>query len=529
MDAPYRSRRLECRLPRTPSKIAFAGFFIALLLSARPAFAIVPQLIGPFQALLSIFPQVLLALLGLLGALFSARYWRAGLRAQLQCWRGRPMTVAVLAAAVVLAAAWIALAAYSRNGPDTLAPITAGPTPASSASPLTLQPAPTAAAEDWPMFRFNLRRMGAQDGQPGPAQPGVLWTFHDSETRVADFSSSPAVAGGRVFFGGANANVFQRTGSITCLDALTGQEVWRTPTDQQVFSSPCVAGGRVYAGEGLHLDTRSRMRCLDARTGRILWEFEVASHAESSPTVSDGRVFFGAGEDGLYGLEAESGKPLWHRPGYHVDVSPAVDDGILYAGSAYDRPAFLAVDAHSGRVLWEKQLEASAWGDPAVSDGRVFFGVSSASLGQDQGPAIGKVFCLDARSGLELWSFRPEHGVGGSLVSDGNEVFFGCWDRRVYALDARTGRLRWQAEVGSVVYSSPALDAHRLYLGSADGRILALDRATGRRVWTLGLDAWLGDKAEVIASPALASGRLYVGASANLFLCLGEAESSAQP
>lgn len=69
-----------------------------------------------------------------------------------------------------------------------------------------------------------------------------------------------------------------------------------------------------------------------------------------------------------------------------------------------------------------------------VAQGRVYFGSS----------ADDKVYCLDARTGRELWSFYTEGPVRlAPTIADGR-AFFGSDDGSVYCLDAATGQPVWQ-------------------------------------------------------------------------------------
>ena len=348
-------------------------------------------------------------------------------------------------------------------------------------------------AADWPMFRFNPARTGAADAVAGPERPAVLWTYRDEKIRLAEFTSSPAVADGRLYIGCENRNVFARDGAVMCLDAATGRLIWHVKTAQPVFSSPAVANGRVYVGEGLHENRDSVFRCLDAQTGKPLWQFTVASHAESSPAVADGRVYFGAGEDGIYCLDAATGKKIWHVPGHHIDDAPVVVAGRVYVGVGYENPRLLVLDAATGKLVWEKPTPASVWGSAAIADGRVCFGISSATIGGEDTRRIGKVYCVSAADGKELWTFAPDHGIGGSLVVDKADVF-----------------------------ASPAVDERHLHIGTDEGRILALRRDTGKVQWSVTLKRWLPEGTRILSSPALVNGRLYVGTGSNLVLCIGK-------
>lgn len=70
-----------------------------------------------------------------------------------------------------------------------------------------------------------------------------------------------------------------------------------------------------------------------------------------------------------------------------------------------------------------------------VAEGRVYFGSS----------ADDKVYCLDAKSGRELWSFYTEGPVRLAPTIAGGHAFFGSDDGSVYCLDAKTGQVVWQA------------------------------------------------------------------------------------
>src|SRR4051794_29557315 len=126
--------------------------------------------------------------------------------------------------------------------------------------------APRAAAPgalDWPAFHQNLARTGAPGEGRTPEQPHLRWKFRDAEERAA-IMSSPAVVGGRLFVGADS-------GMLYCLDAGSGQPIWRASTDWEVVSSPAVVNGRVYVGEGLHPSAGVKFRCFDAATGSPIW------------------------------------------------------------------------------------------------------------------------------------------------------------------------------------------------------------------------------------------------------------------
>lgn len=134
-----------------------------------------------------------------------------------------------------------------------------------------------ARGEDWPAFRGprgdgrsterSLKLAWGADGPP------VLW-----HRPAGDGHAAPAAVGDRLFF-------FDRVGDrarLSCLDAETGEEIWRSeyPTaydDLYGFgdgprASPVVDGARVYT-----FGAEGRLRCHDTATGRVLWEIDTAA------------------------------------------------------------------------------------------------------------------------------------------------------------------------------------------------------------------------------------------------------------
>src|SRR5207249_4939256 len=133
----------------------------------------------------------------------------------------------------------------------------------------------------------------------------------------------------RVYVTAAHSRAFGGPyGILYCLDATRAELVWKFDAGgklKQGFSTPCVADGRVYFGEGWHQDEECKFFCVSADKGELIWEFTTTSHTESSPCVASGKVFFGAGDDGLYCLDAVTGKERWHyQKELHIDANPIV-------------------------------------------------------------------------------------------------------------------------------------------------------------------------------------------------------------
>jgi outer membrane protein assembly factor BamB len=119
-----------------------------------------------------------------------------------------------------------------------------------------------------------------------------------------------------------------------------------------------------------------------------------------------------------------------------IESSAVVKDGVAYVGSS-DAALVLAVDAKSGRPRWQADVYGWAWGQPAVTDERVYVGTSSQA-GYPSGHRAG-VMALDRASGKAVWRYESPAAASGAFGFPGSPavgegyVFVSGLDGRLYA------------------------------------------------------------------------------------------------
>lgn len=251
-------------------------------------------------------------------------------------------------------------------------------------------------------------------------------------------------------------------------------------------------------------------------------------------------------ERGILKRFPEGGPPvLWRAAVGGGYAGPAVAEGRVYvldrqtnaeASDATTRAMgilpgserVLCLDAADGRVLWEHRYDctytmAYASGPrctPLVSDGKVW------TLG-----AEGHLFCLDARTGAELWSrdFKkdfdaatPMWGFAGHPLLDGQRLICLCGGPGsvAVALDKDTGEELWRSlSAREPGYCPPTMveagGVRQLILWHAQA-VNALDPATGRVFWSF---PWEIRSGLSIATPRLAGDLLLVSAFYNGSKC----------
>ncbi len=496
---------------KTKLSILALVFLCVTFNSAGTAHAVIPQLLGPLSALLSIIPQIL-AVVGLafLTVFVFARDWLKGLFYRIRESVLLKAITLILLLALLGAGVWVIYGSFQSGQPHATT---------TTAVPLEKQ----LAKQAWSAFRGGITRTGQLDNLPGPTHPTVSWAFKGKGGVVVDFPSSPAVVGSQVYIAAAQGSFFSSGGAVYCLDADSGDSRWRYDTSVQIFSSPTVAGERVYVGEGFHQDADCRLHCLNANNGSMIWTFKTASHVESTPFVSQGKVYFGAGADGVYCLDALEGKEIWHYPSVHVDMSPVVWKGKVYFGTGYGEYRIYAVDANSGAEVWSKRVDYPAWGSPGADGNMVFFGLGNGNFIESAEVPKGRVTARNVQTGEQNWAYEAEDSVLTAVAYRNGSVYFGSRDGHVYALNAADGALGWKLNIGHSVVSSPAVTESSVYVGADNGVIYKINIDSGRIVWQFDTDKITGGE-PIYSSPAIANGKLYIGLK-DYLLCLGGEET----
>ncbi|HMA37873.1 MAG TPA: PQQ-binding-like beta-propeller repeat protein [Chloroflexia bacterium] len=354
------------------------------------------------------------------------------------------------------------------------------------------------------MARADVHGSGVYRTTGVPQQPHVLWRFPVGHGVIA---STPAIAGGRVYFGDPEQGVY-------ALDARSGQERWDFAADDFDAASPAIADGVVYA------TTRETVYALDGATGREQWEFSVADCALdyaglANPIVVGGVVYVGGLKEAVYALDGQTGHERWRAAVTGgVPYSPAIANGLVYFGTdrldwqnrnANPPRSFYALNRASGQVQWVLPVPGDVSASPTVVDGVVYF-VSDEEI----------LYAVDAQTGHVQW----QSAIGGldlAVAAVAYGTVYVTTGSGLHAVDRQTGVERWtfqQVDVASNRYAAAIADGI-IYIPSTGrqwsfrgfemaGYLYALDAQTGQEIWKYPLNN------AVDVSPAIADGVIYL-------------------
>jgi outer membrane protein assembly factor BamB len=217
---------------------------------------------------------------------------------------------------------------------------------------------------------------------------------------------------------------------------------------------------------------------------------EIEGHVVGQPRARDGIVYYATREGSLTAVVVPSRFILWRKP-----VEGADPDGDRLAGlsSGPESPA-LKVDGaairatdRNGVKMWEFAAKGTISAEPAVRDGRVYFGTAERMF-----------YCLNAKSGKRVWSRRLQGAPLHLAVIRAGTLAVPASNSVVYLLSARGGSvLSWETVASRILYELAAADPLVL-VSSATPDLVAIDLRTGKRA------------GQFQASGALAAGALWV-------------------
>lgn len=243
---------------------------------------------------------------------------------------------------------------------------------------------------------------------------------------------------------------------------------------------PVVDGGRVYAAA-----VKGGVYALDLQTGKPVWHYETKARLSGGPGVGDGLVVVGGLEGEVVALDAATGAEKWRsKVANEVTAPPTIGQGRVFVRSNDGRVT--AFDAATGerRWFWNHDLPtlvSRGTDAPTLGPGVLF-------VGNDDGT----VTMLAVGDGRELWSLpvaQPEgrnelervSDVDGAPVLDGTTLYATSVKRATLAIDAPNARPLWSAEHGGPGRVAVASD--RVVVTEAGGDVYALDKSTGGALW----------------------------------------------
>ncbi len=386
-------------------------------------------------------------------------------------------------------------------------------------------------AQDWPQWRGPNRDnkvVGFVEPKTWPKELTKKWTVS-----VGVGESSPVLAGEKVYAFGRTA----KTGGdevIWCLDANTGKEVWKDeyPPGPAVNksasgfpgprSTPAIADGKICT-----LGVNGIVSCLEAASGKVVWRKDSKAkppfNTSTSPIIVDSKCIVYAA--GLTAFDLADGKIVWEWKG----SGPPYGSPMLMTVAGVKQvvtpttTVLAGISLEGGKHLWDVKLPTggylNSYSTPLITGNTVIYDVT---MGKGAGPSPGsctmaleidkkedgfvakelwrnkelysdkyqcptlvdghvfgltpgrQFFCMDAKTGKELWQDKTKHGECGAILNCGSVLLALTSDRNLIAFrpSAKEYIELAKYQVGEVeTWATPIVAGKRIYVRDKQGSL----------------------------------------------------------
>ncbi|MFC1586792.1 PQQ-binding-like beta-propeller repeat protein [Planctomycetota bacterium] len=300
---------------------------------------------------------------------------------------------------------------------------------------------------------------------------------------------------------------------IYALDAIDGEEIWKSKPDGGVSSHMLIRNGNLYVGS-----RNGSLYALDAKYGNELRRYQVGSDTSLSrictpPVFYDSKIYvinydgllqafderfrsiywtyktdwqkqggdsivsvdnyiIGTDYNYLYSLDGKTGQKCWRNsfPGPIKGITAI--DGIIFLYSVGD---YYCVDARTGKINWITKDKISFKCSPAIANGMAY--ISTRLPGKC-------LYAIDIRNGKVLWSsLKIKNGINATRPTVTDKIVYFSSLGIIYALNAKTGELIWEIEMKDIVTGTAAAAKGKLYVCTRERCLYALDAGNGKELW----------------------------------------------
>ncbi len=289
-------------------------------------------------------------------------------------------------------------------------------------------------------------------------------------------------------------------GLFMCLDGTDGKVIWQRSMGEEYgrvsgyggrVTSPIVDEdlailGMVNTSWGDQAKGGNRYYAFNKRTGEVVWISQPAASGGtyySAPvvaTINNQRLLISGGADGsVYAIKVRTGELVWRLPisTSPINSSPVVDGNFVYIGHGEENVGnniqgkVVCVDASNVKdgkpdLVWEVDGITARYASPIVHEGRLYM--------PDDG---GRLFCLDAKTGKQIWKFNYGRGeCRGSPVMGDGKIYVGEVSARFHILEPGLKKCKrldeeFFAGAGGVdveLNGSPAIANGKVFFTTAD-------------------------------------------------------------
>jgi outer membrane protein assembly factor BamB len=281
--------------------------------------------------------------------------------------------------------------------------------------------------------------------------------------------STPAIADGRAF-------TFGIGGILSAFDLATGKLIWRIPAPEVLpqygtATSPLIDGTSVIVHVGG--DGNGALTSFDAATGKSRWQWKGDGPGSGSPiiaTLGGVRQVIAQTQKFLVGVNALNGALLWQLP-FTTDFdqnafTPIVFQDLVINGGLDQPLTAIRPKLDGGKWIAEtvwSNLQSPMFMSSPVLIGDTIYGLTMRSKGQ--------FVAIDAASGKTLWNTQGREGENASMMRSDSLLLASTTEGQLVVARANPQKyeeVRRYQIAESAVWAHPAITGNSIIVKDVD-------------------------------------------------------------
>ncbi len=289
--------------------------------------------------------------------------------------------------------------------------------------------------------------------------------------------STPALSNGKLFTLGIG-------GILSAWDVKSGRSLWHrdfssdfktTSPEYGTATSPIVDGKLVIAFVGGN--GNGALMAFDAESGKTVWKWDGDGPAYASPIIVDisgTRQVVTQSQEKIIGVSAVDGKLLWSIPfttPYVQNIITPILFKDLLIFSGLEQGVFAMRVIRNGQAwktekVWETKSASFYMSDPVINGGQLF-GMSHRNKGQ--------FVALDAATGKSLWETKGRVGDNTAVLTGGDKLLMLTSDGELIVANASRAafqEIKRYTVAKSTTYAHPVIAGKNILVKDTDSLTL---------------------------------------------------------
>tara|TARA_Y100000022_G_scaffold197362_1_gene205765 strand:- start:67 stop:1338 length:1272 start_codon:yes stop_codon:yes gene_type:complete len=299
----------------------------------------------------------------------------------------------------------------------------------------------------------------------------------------------PVNLGENIFYADKDFNIISR-------NYLTGKLNWKTNLEREKKEKILFLGGISLVGNSLVVTSGlGNIYLIDSNTGKKVWKKNFLVQFSRPALIFKNKVFAVSDDNQTFCLNLKNGEIIWNHIGNLEEVSiiggskpAAIDNTVVLS---YSSGEIYALDENDGSLIWFDNVGSSNYfSRSALNDIQSPLSIVNNKV---YSPTFSdKLLVYDLNDGSKIWELKIS-SINQVTIS-GEALYIIDTLGKLLCLDSKTGKLLWSVQLKTnydgeeIRWYGPLLTSNKLLVSNSFGTILSLSPFTGKTLSKLNFD-----------------------------------------